>query len=518
MTTPKVELTDPFLKNLKPAEPGKRYEIADTHVNGLRVRVGDEPIRESTNRRRIGKAAQISFVLLARFPPSTNPTRRTLGAFPAMCLADAREKAIGWKEDIRRGVDPAERQRDERESAERLEAEAEAERIAAEEAEAARRANTFEAAAETYLRTVVIGPETGIPIRKRELSPLQRNGPDVERAFRNVLIPRWGDRPITDIESTDIRALVNEKIAEGKKWRAHSLLSFLSAFFNWTLEDDDDGNPQPYGVTVNPCAKINRKKAIGKKKARDRVLSDAELPVFWAAAGKLGYPFGDLYRVLALTGARLNEVAEASWSELDPALLGYIRATQAKGERFQWATVPDAARTLIVPPERMKGTNEEADAHAIPLSDAVLDIIATLPVGADGDFMFSTTLGKLAVAGFSKAKAALDAKMLELMREAAKEAGGDPVRVELRPFVIHDLRRTCRTGLSKIKVQTEIAELVLAHAQTGILKVYNCYDYLDEKRDALARWADHLIAIVTPPDQPADAGGKVIPMPRRAHA
>lgn len=515
MATPKVELTDAYLRNLAPAEPGQRYEIADTHVGGLRVRVGDEAIRKSSAPRRIGKAAQVSFVLLGRFPPSTNPTRRTLGAFPALGLADARARAISWKEDIKRGIDPAEKERDERDATAHAKAQAVASQLAAEQAEAARRANTFGAAVETYLRTVVIGPETGTPIRARTLPPLQRNGPDVERAFRNVMVPRWGNRPLTDIAASDIRALIDEKLAEGSPWRAHSLLTFARSFFNWALEDDDEDNPQPYGLTANPCAKINRKRLIGEKKARDRVLSDAELAAFWAASGELGYPFGSLYRVLALTGARLNEIAEASWSELDPALLSYIRTAQTKGEPFQWTRVPDDARALIVGAERMKG----GAAHVIPLSDAALDIIATLPVPSRGNFMFSTTHGELAVAGFSKAKAALDTKMVEIMRKAARNSGLAAETVQLKPFVIHDLRRTCRTNLSRLKIQTEIAELVLAHVQTGILKVYNHYDYLDEKREALDRWAERLIAIVTPPEDPAgDEGTKVVPFRRRVRA
>ncbi|RYD90737.1 MAG: DUF4102 domain-containing protein [Sphingobacteriales bacterium] len=100
MATEKVELTKLKLDNLRPAPPGERYEIADTHVSGLRVRVGDTAVETGKYR---GKAAQISFVLLARFPskPNPNPTRRTLGSYAReyaqLTLEGARQKAVQWK-------------------------------------------------------------------------------------------------------------------------------------------------------------------------------------------------------------------------------------------------------------------------------------------------------------------------------------------------------------------------------------------------------------------------------------
>jgi len=59
-------------------------------------------------------------------------------------------------------------------------------------------------------------------------------------------------------------------------------------------------------------------------------------------------------------------------------------------------------------------------------------------------------------------------------------------------FTLHDLRRTCRTGLAKVGVQPHIAERVLNHAQERIVGTYDTHDYPDEKRDALNRWAIYL--------------------------
>ena len=99
----------------------------------------------------------------------------------------------------------------------------------------------------------------------------------------------------------------------------------------------------------------------------------------------------------------------------------------------------------------------------------------------------------------TKVKADIDAKMLEALRLIAIERGSDPRRTVLEPWVNHDLRRTVRTNLPALKVREEVSEAILAHAKTGITKVYNTYHYADEKREALELWAARLREIVTPP-------------------
>ena len=88
-------------------------------------------------------------------------------------------------------------------------------------------------------------------------------------------------------------------------------------------------------------------------------------------------------------------------------------------------------------------------------------------------FVFSTTAGAKAIAGFSKTKYQLDALM-------AKELGR-----KVEPFVNHDLRRTVRTRLSQLRVRTEVAELVIGHTLKGLHATYDVHAYLDERREAL---------------------------------
>ena len=100
------------------------------------------------------------------------------------------------------------------------------------------------------------------------------------------------------------------------------------------------------------------RKPSSAKNKRQRVLTDTEMRALWQAAEKLGYPYGDLFRLLALTGQRKSEVAEAPWREFDLN-----------------------KRLWTIPPERMKGDA----AHEVPLTDDVMAILEALPRFNNGD-------------------------------------------------------------------------------------------------------------------------------------
>jgi hypothetical protein len=70
--------------------------------------------------------------------------------------------------------------------------------------------------------------------------------------------------------------------------------------------------------------------------------------------------------------------------------------------------------------------------------------------------------------------------------------------VVLPPFIQHDIRRTVRSQLSRLRVAEEVREAILAHARPGIKGVYDHHDYLNEKRDALDLWGGRLNEIVAP--------------------
>jgi integrase len=302
-----------------------------------------------------------------------------------------------------------------------------------------RQKNNFGAVAEEFI--------------KRHVSKT-RKAAVVERELRREFIDRWGDRPITDITQVDVVAVIDEVVDRGAPYQAHNLLGHVRTLFNWAI------GRGVYGIDRSPCDRLKPKTVIGKKLARQRVLNDDEIRALWAATDILGYPYGALFRLLLVTGQRKSEVAEASWSEFDLV-----------------------KKLWTIPPIRMKANA----AHEVPLSDEAIKILDSLPSFKKPNFLFSTTFGAKPVNGFSKAKDRLDREMLAHLPSPPPD------------WVLHDIRRTMRTGLSALPVPDLVRELVIAHTKPGLHKVYDQHSYCEEKRNALELWAARLRTIIEPP-------------------
>ena len=134
------------------------------------------------------------------------------------------------------------------------------------------------------------------------------------------------------------------------------------------------------------------------------------------------------------------------------------------------------------------GMNKSRRDHVVPLSDSAWETIDGLPVFNGNDYyLFSTRAGRVPISGFSKAKAQLD-------KLALKALGEDAV---LSPYRAHDLRVTCETRLADRGFGQEVRDAVLGHAKKDLQKLYNKHDYMDEKRSALAAYADHIMEVVS---------------------
>jgi integrase len=416
---PKRTLNDRALKALKPAKPGKLYDVMDAVVPGFGVRVAE--------------SGRKTFILVARYAGSRNPTRRALGEYGALTLEQARGRARDWLDLIRKGVDP----REDQECQQR--------------AEHRKRANSFAAVAEDFIF---------------EKLPGERKAKEVERDIRREFIPAWGRRPIAEITPHDVRAVVKAAKDRGAPYQAHNLLGLARRLFAWAIDQ------QVYGLETSPCDRLKPKAVIGEKRPRSRILTDDEIRAFWRAASRLVYPYGPALRLLLLTGQRHREVADARWGEFDLA-----------------------QKVWTVPPERFKSDS----VHQVPLSEGVCALLATLPRFRTGDHLFSTTFGEKPTVISDKIKRELDARMLRTLRAMAWMRGDDPRRIELKPWVIHDLRRTVRTHLAALRVLDHIAEMVIGHGRQGLQRVYDQHRYVEEMREALTMWAARLRSIVEPP-------------------
>ena len=118
--------------------------------------------------------------------------------------------------------------------------------------------------------------------------------------MRNELLPSWGDRPVMDITHRDIRELVERVVDRGAPTYAHNVFDAANAVLNFAAAQDM--------IEANPARLLKRTSVIGPKRHRQRVLGDTELRAFWRASGQLDYPFGPFFRLLLLTGCRLDEL------------------------------------------------------------------------------------------------------------------------------------------------------------------------------------------------------------------
>jgi integrase len=338
--TERRKLTDRFLDSLKKKRPAAPFDVRDTEVPGLRVRVMP--------------SGKCSFVLLARFKNGDDPTRRALGAYPIMSLADARKKAAAWKNMIAAGIDPA--------------GEEERRRLAEER----KQANSFAAVAEAFIAHC----------HKQKL----RTAAMIEHDLRKTFVTAWGARPITEIQADDVKRIIRAAVDRGAKYQAHSDFTLIRRVFNWSIGTDD------HGLQANPCDRLSPTDLIGAREPRERVLTDSELRALWRATERMKYPHAPLYRLLVLTGLRLGEVCGARWSEFDL-------------EGRKWT----------IPALRMKKTRVGAKPFAVPLTTAMMDVLKTIPRFDSGDCLFSFTYGKTPVQphSFSNVKEQLDALMRE---------------------------------------------------------------------------------------------------------
>jgi integrase len=380
-----------------------------------------------------------TFILRTRFPGSSSPARREIGKAGDMSLTDARDKARQWRDLVRQGIDPTEQEARDR------------------AATVDRRRMTFGSVAEDFIR---------------EKLPSERKGKDAEREIRRDLLPEWQNLALGDVTDLRIVRLIKAKGHDGKVG-ARNLLALIKRLFRWVCAQPE------YGLPLSPCSNIRATDILGEMpRSKARILTNDEMFALWRAAGRLPYPVGPAYRLLMLTALRLNEAVDASWAEFN------LR-------EGIW----------VIPAERMKGRNsgkKQARAHAVPLTDDILAIIKGLPRWNAGRYLFSTIGGESSAWIGTKIKQRLDRRMLRTLRALARQRGEDPATVTLPHFVNHDIRRTVRSQLSRLKITEEAREAVLAHARPGIKGTYDHHDYLEEKREALELWAARLRDIVMP--------------------
>jgi integrase len=244
----------------------------------------------------------------------------------------------------------------------------------------------------------------------------------------------FGDRALDAITPHEVATYL--KAIRGPAAANRAAIS-LSALYTWARQP-------PYLCTTNPTLNIVKRK---QNDPRDRVLSDRELVALWRATDG-DQDYDRVVRLLLLTGCRRNEITHMKWGEID-----------LESGFFQ------------LPKERSKNHGT----HVVPLVDEAKAILRVQP--RTGDHVFGA--GERGLTSCSTPKEALNEKL------SFNEV-----------WQLRDLRRTVRSGLSRLGVAPHVAEAVLNHVPPKLIRTYDRYSYINEKREALERWAAHLKSLV----------------------
>jgi integrase len=269
-----------------------------------------------------------------------------------------------------------------------------------------------------------------------------RSAREVSRMLRRDVGLAWGPRSIHDISKRDVIEVVAGVEARGAPFAANKTLKGMKTFLRWCVgravldKSPADGIPLP-----------------AREVARDRALSDEELARIIVAARQIGDPYGGIVELLALTGQRREEVARAVWDEIDLT----ERVWTLSGER-----------------------TKNGKPHTVHLSDQANLILSRRRNSTP--FIFDTwEVGCKPFNQFSFGKRKLD-KLSGVVN-----------------WRIHDLRRTCVSGMARLGVPPHVADKILNHQAgtiSGVAAVYQRHDFLAERRDALDRWGAHVAMII----------------------
>src|SRR6516164_7159730 len=272
---------------------------------------------------------------------------------------------------------------------------------------------------------------------------------EVERHLTNHAAPLHRLR-LSEIDRRIIAQCLGEIETDRGPVARNRVRSSLSAFFGWAVTEGLlEANP------VQGTAKLD------EGGSRERTLTPEELSELWSVLDdEPNAQFADIVRLLILTGQRRDEVGTLRWSELD----------------FE-------RRLIVLPTERTKNRRQ----HKVPLSRQAKAILERQPMRKGRDFIFG--IGELGFSGWSDCKERLDEALLAARRKHSRKAKAMP------NWRLHDLRRSCATGMAELGVHPHIIEAVLNQVsghKAGVAGIYNRAKYSDEMRDALQRWADHL--------------------------
>lgn len=266
-------------------------------------------------------------------------------------------------------------------------------------------------------------------LRPRSLEEVERHLKKHAKPLHNIAIENLGRQ--------DIGSLLTKITANSGPVAANRVRSSIVALFEWATREGK--------ISVNEASFTNKR----VEKSRERTLDAYELAAIWHAL-PLGTDYGNIVKLLILTGQRREEIGGLLWSEIN---------------------LTD--NHIILPGFRTKNGRQ----HVIPLSTEARQVIDATPRTEGRDCVFG--YGVTGFSGWGRSKERLDAQL-----------------PKMTAWTLHDIRRSVATGMAGLGIQPHIIEAVLNHAsghKAGVAGVYNRQTYSKEKREALEVWSKHIM-------------------------
>lgn len=288
------------------------------------------------------------------------------------------------------------------------------------------------------------------------------------RVYEKDLAPSLGQLPLDRVRARDIRAAINKITASGRPTISNDALMYCKQLFRHGAKLDL--------VTSNPAEAFRVCDAGGIEKSRNRKLTLDELGKVFETFRKYSDQFTrENYLAVALlvvTGVRKGELIGARWNEFD---------------------IEDAVWNI--PQERSK----TGVPISVPIPDEAMRWLDELYVRANGsEFVFPRRRASRRFGHMSPDT--LNAAIQKLFHQD---------KMPVKHITVHDFRRTCRSLLAAEGIVGHVAERCLNHKLKGVEGIYDRYDYMDERREALQKVATLVSPLVAPPST-------VTPFRRRA--
>lgn len=400
---PKEKLDHQKIKSMK--NPESRVSIYDTVETGLALRVTP--------------TGNKSFYYRYQF--AGKKRRFTLGKFPAISLAEARERTRKLKTKVNDGVDPQAEKKNRRTAPD---------------------PTSFKEVSNEFI-------DIHLPTLR------DKTAYEYERIIEKELTPEFGDQQMKDISRHQILSFLDQVAIKrksktgnekGAKTMANRIRSVLSRVYSFGIERGL--------LEANPVLSIPTRKE-GENK-RERFYSEKEIKKIWEAFEEEDEPVRSVFKMLMLCGQRKTETSRMKWSDIRGDVWT-IPASESKSKR----------------------------AHDVPLSRFAMDVLEEIkPLTGESDFVFESPAKKgQPVQWFKRA--------VDRIQDRSK----------VEDFRIHDLRRTTATYMAKLNVDRTVLGKILNHkglAGDGqVTAIYDRHSYMDEKRQAMNRWAQYLDQVIS---------------------